>query len=321
MARTRCPVVLARPWFHPRSFGGPGFSKLGGKGEFDTRHPGSRRRGPRSDPRGCCSLPRRRPVRVLRAFLDERGAVPLRQRPGAPAQCSPPAAASQGAEHGGGALVRGNGSNVDNGRHGSTSTGTSTSKGESDDAGGGPGGPGPLRQVAVSLSGGVDSMALCRALVHLRPLYGFEVMGIHIDYGNRHESGREADFVEGWCQRHGVAFHKRAISEVRRSGRSRRLRGVCACCAAAEEPRGGVCLTATCLGVPVMPAPALPCQGRWGGGRLMKNVSSGVVQEARVPLNLPPPPFPGRRSSVRMSKTLPAPGTTRISGRSSHPRA
>eukprot|EP00752_Nemacystus_decipiens_P010432 g9296.t2 len=77
-------------------------------------------------------------------------------------------------------------------------------------------GVGALRTVAVSLSGGVDSMALCRALVHLKPRYGFDVVGIHIDYGNRHESGREADFVEGWCARHGVNFFKRAIAEVRR---------------------------------------------------------------------------------------------------------
>ncbi|CAM9458001.1 unnamed protein product [Ectocarpus sp. 6 AP-2014] len=59
-------------------------------------------------------------------------------------------------------------------------------------------------------------MALCRALVHLQPVYGFEVVGIHIDYGNRHESGREADFVQGWCARHGVVFYKRVIGEVRR---------------------------------------------------------------------------------------------------------
>ena len=71
-----------------------------------------------------------------------------------------------------------------------------------------------LRTVAVSLSGGVDSMALCEALVHLKPVYGFEVMGIHMDYGNRRESGREADFVEDWCARRGVVFHKRAIAEV-----------------------------------------------------------------------------------------------------------
>ena len=58
-------------------------------------------------------------------------------------------------------------------------------------------------------------MALCLALVHLKPVYGFEVMGIHIDYGNRHESGREADFVEEWCARHGVIFYKKAIAEVR----------------------------------------------------------------------------------------------------------
>lgn len=78
-----------------------------------------------------------------------------------------------------------------------------------------------LRTVAVSLSGGVDSMALCLALVHLKPVYGFEVMGIHIDYGNRHESGREADFVEEWCARHGVIFYKRTIAEVRCEGEGR----------------------------------------------------------------------------------------------------
>ncbi|CAM9186684.1 unnamed protein product, partial [Sphacelaria rigidula] len=61
-------------------------------------------------------------------------------------------------------------------------------------------------------------MALCRALVHLKPLYEFEVVGIHIDYGNRAESGREADFVEGWCARHGVIFYKRKIAEVVRRG-------------------------------------------------------------------------------------------------------
>ncbi|CAM9656523.1 unnamed protein product, partial [Discosporangium mesarthrocarpum] len=60
-------------------------------------------------------------------------------------------------------------------------------------------------------------MALTFALVHLRPHFNnFEVLGIHIDYGNRHESGREADYVQGWCKRHGVLFYKRAIAEVRR---------------------------------------------------------------------------------------------------------
>lgn len=94
-----------------------------------------------------------------------------------------------------------------------------------------------LRTVAVSLSGGVDSMSLCRALVHLRPMYGFDVMGIHIDYGNRHESGREADYVEGWCARHGVIFYKRAIAEVRLGGGG--VRGVKYDCS-------GVCADSYC---------------------------------------------------------------------------
>lgn len=106
----------------------------------------------------------------------------------------------------------------------SSKTNGSGSRSGGRDGGGGGGGSSDggdrdlLQTVAVSLSGGVDSMALCLALVHLKPVYGFEVMGIHIDYGNRHESGREADFVEEWCARHGVIFYKKTIAEVRCRG-------------------------------------------------------------------------------------------------------
>lgn len=42
------------------------------------------------------------------------------------------------------------------------------------------------------------------------------VMGLHIDYSNRPESGREADFVEQWCSQNNIRFVKRVISEVTR---------------------------------------------------------------------------------------------------------
>lgn len=125
------------------------------------------------------------PTRVLRTFLDERG---FKAGP-APSVEQPGSKAAQTNEECGDL-------------ESSKDSGSAVTKSD------------VKRTVAVSLSGGVDSMALCSALVHLKPVYGFEVMGIHIDYGNRHESAREADFVESWCSRHGVVFYKRAIAEV-----------------------------------------------------------------------------------------------------------
>ena len=45
---------------------------------------------------------------------------------------------------------------------------------------------------------------------------GNRVLGLHIDYANREESGEEADFVEQWCISNGIEFHKRTINEVTR---------------------------------------------------------------------------------------------------------
>lgn len=71
------------------------------------------------------------------------------------------------------------------------------------------------RIAIVSLSGGVDSMVIARVLsdlrnsCSLRSLAGdfasgnrktFGVWCVHIDYGNRKESGTEAEFLRCWCQ-------------------------------------------------------------------------------------------------------------------------
>ena len=111
----------------------------------------------------------------------------------------------------------------------------------------------PLTWLVVSLSGGVDSMVIARILVHLRdtllssqsqnggqrvpprnrvgrrkgdkragalvPLGMFAsltVVAIHINYGNRAESGREASFLRQWCSSFGIDFHERRIDEVSR---------------------------------------------------------------------------------------------------------
>lgn len=41
-----------------------------------------------------------------------------------------------------------------------------------------------------------------------------QIVACHVDYGNRPESGAEADFVEQWCRRYDIVFRKRTIEEV-----------------------------------------------------------------------------------------------------------
>ena len=107
----------------------------------------------------------------------------------------------------------------------------------------------PVRAV-VSLSGGVDSMVL--AFILSRMGAGrWRVAGVHIDYGNRPESGAEADFVAAWCAEQGIVFRLKRIEELRRciAGRdeyereSRRIRyDFYAACLAEFAGCGGVCV-------------------------------------------------------------------------------
>ena len=66
--------------------------------------------------------------------------------------------------------------------------------------------------IAVSLSGGVDSMVLAYILKH----QGYEVVTLHLDYKNRPESTEEADFVDDWSARHGMKFERRTVDQIRR---------------------------------------------------------------------------------------------------------
>ena len=79
----------------------------------------------------------------------------------------------------------------------------------------------------------------------------WRVAGVHIDYGNRPESGAEADFVATWCAEQGVVFRLKRIEELRRgiAGRdeyereSRRIRyDFYAACLAEFAGCGGVCV-------------------------------------------------------------------------------
>lgn len=87
-------------------------------------------------------------------------------------------------------------------------------------------GPDKVPTVIVSLSGGVDSMVIASALAYLRdtearrlnahPENILRIVAIHIDYGNRPESGSEAHFVGRYCREIGAEFVCRRIDEVTR---------------------------------------------------------------------------------------------------------
>ncbi|CEG43323.1 trna-lysidine synthetase [Plasmopara halstedii] len=72
--------------------------------------------------------------------------------------------------------------------------------------------------LAVSLSGGVDSMVVAYLMHKLKVKHGdFTIVAVHLDYGNRPESKAECDYVQRWCERFGMIFYKRRIDEVKRA--------------------------------------------------------------------------------------------------------
>ncbi|KAK1944121.1 tRNA(Ile)-lysidine synthase [Phytophthora citrophthora] len=72
--------------------------------------------------------------------------------------------------------------------------------------------------LAVSLSGGVDSMVVAYLMHKLKEKHGnFTTVAVHLDYGNRAESGAECEYVRRWCERFGIVFHVRKIDEVKRA--------------------------------------------------------------------------------------------------------
>jgi len=73
--------------------------------------------------------------------------------------------------------------------------------------------------IAISLSGGVDSMVIAKILQLLCSAEGrmpCEIVAMHIDYANRDESAAEANYVEWYCNELGIHFFKRVVNEVTR---------------------------------------------------------------------------------------------------------
>lgn len=67
-------------------------------------------------------------------------------------------------------------------------------------------------KVIISLSGGVDSMICSYILSSL----GFDVVAVHINYGNRDCSDKEEQFVRSWCAYLGMPLSVRKLSEINR---------------------------------------------------------------------------------------------------------
>ena len=68
------------------------------------------------------------------------------------------------------------------------------------------------RPVAISLSGGVDSMLMTALLAKMKA----DVVAIHIVYGNRAESPDERNFLAAFCARLGVPLYTYSIEWLRR---------------------------------------------------------------------------------------------------------
>ncbi|VBB18690.1 putative tRNA(Ile)lysidine synthase [Yasminevirus sp. GU-2018] len=74
-----------------------------------------------------------------------------------------------------------------------------------------------IKNVCISLSGGVDSMALSYILCHLRAdAHITKLCAVHLDYGNRQVSRDEAVTVEAWCAFMGIPLITRRIEHIKR---------------------------------------------------------------------------------------------------------
>ena len=106
---------------------------------------------------------------------------------------------------------------------GATAGATADATAEGEGGGDGDSGGGVEEPLIVSLSGGVDSMALVHVLLALKALHGYRytVCAVHIDYANRAESAAEAAYVRQWCEARGVRVCVRVVSEVTRGATAR----------------------------------------------------------------------------------------------------
>ena len=75
-----------------------------------------------------------------------------------------------------------------------------------------------IKEVTLSLSGGVDSMISSFNLYHLSNRQEkFKIIAVTIDYGNREDNKYEVEFVKRWCKLLGITHYVKHITELKRN--------------------------------------------------------------------------------------------------------
>ena len=70
--------------------------------------------------------------------------------------------------------------------------------------------------IIVSLSGGVDSMVCSYVLNDLRKTYNYNLIAVHINYGNKSTACKDENFVIYWCNKLDIPLYVRYIAEIKR---------------------------------------------------------------------------------------------------------
>lgn len=75
------------------------------------------------------------------------------------------------------------------------------------------------KKVIISLSGGVDSMVASFVMSHCCKELGIEVIGVHINYGNRNTCVFEVELVKRWAKLLNIKLYIRHIEHLKRLGK------------------------------------------------------------------------------------------------------
>ena len=73
-----------------------------------------------------------------------------------------------------------------------------------------------LKEITLSLSGGVDSMISSFILYNLSKQYKFKIIAVSINYNNREDNKLEMEFIKRWCKLLGITHYIKHITELTR---------------------------------------------------------------------------------------------------------
>ncbi len=101
--------------------------------------------------------------------------------------------------------------------------------------------------IAIAVSGGSDSMALCHALHFVRKKFDLKLAVLTLDHGLRAEAKKEVELVGAFCDEHEIAWSSRVLSLARGGNLQERARDLryAALWEMAEEQLGSGAFLAT----------------------------------------------------------------------------